>query len=214
MLKHCRHELFTHLWKGRTNHEGISDDPLIDFVKNISLEEASKWAWDFKIPAKPIMEYIAQVMCWRRLCMLDDAGDGFSCSDYWQKHILCLDPWYENWGAEATLGFENFGPKIHALLQVKLDGDKESEEWKEAYKLTWRLLSGSCMQKVTHGKGLTFTVNLGTLLDENEGTDTLPGTFGELMRYGAVHFRQTRDTLHTLEPEKPPVIVKKGVLEP
>ena len=134
MLKHSRHELFTHLWKGRTNHEGISDDPLIDFVKNISLEEASKWAWDFKIPAKTIMEYIAQVMCWRRLCMLDDAGDGFSCSDYWQKHILCLDPWYENWGAEATLGFENFGPKIHALLQVKLDEDKESEEWKEGTK--------------------------------------------------------------------------------
>ncbi|CAM1500821.1 Fc.00g099830.m01.CDS01 [Cosmosporella sp. VM-42] len=208
------HELFTYLWKDRTNHEGISSHPLMAFAKDLSFEDAADWSWDFKISFTTLVEYIAQVVCWRRLCMLEDAGDGFSPSDYWQQHILCMDASQENWGGEVTLGFDKVGPRMYDLFRVKLDADKDTEEYKDAYKLVWTLLTKSSLQKVTHGKGLTFTPHLGTLWDENEGTDCEPGTFGELLRYGAVNFRQKREKISKMEAIKCPVALKKGVLEP
>ncbi|UKZ75108.1 hypothetical protein TrVFT333_002780 [Trichoderma virens FT-333] len=98
------HQLFTHLWKDRNSYEDISEDPLIAFAKEIGVEQASeaKFIWDFKVSPLTVMEYIAQVICWQPLCMLEDAGDGYSCSDYWQTHIFCWDVLTENWGGEMT----------------------------------------------------------------------------------------------------------------
>jgi hypothetical protein len=139
--------------------------------------------------------------------------DTFSGCDYWMKHILCTNVTQENWGAETVLGFDRFGPRIFDLLQVKVDGDRKSKEWKEAYEVVWRILRKSSVQKVTRGKNLTHSIHLGTLWDENPRTDCLPGTFGELLRYGSVHFKQKREEVETLEPRRPKTTMKKGLLE-
>jgi hypothetical protein len=121
----------------------------------------------------------------------------------------------EDWPAEAIVGFS--GEKIFKLLTLSREtGDKDSEEYKEAENLVWNLLAQASMEKITHGKGLTKAVSLGILLDmpENEGKDRAPGTFAELLRYGAVHFRQKRDHIVTLEAKKAATTMKKGVLEP
>ncbi|KAF7347772.1 Capsule polysaccharide biosynthesis [Mycena venus] len=211
------HDLFTYLWKNHTNHEGLLDSPLVAFGAELSFDEsrASNFTWDFKVDAKTVMEYITQVICWTRLTMLEDAGDGFSCTDYWQKHVLCIDVLQENWGAEAVVGFANGGQGIFELLSMERNGDSSSEKYKQAEELVWRMLTRSSMQKITHGKGLTNTVALGVLWDmkENEGKDRQPGTFAELMRYGSVHFRQKRESIVTMEAEKPPKTMKKGLLE-
>lgn len=72
------------------------------------------------------------------------------------------------------------------------------------------------MQKITHGKGLTRTEALGVILDreENEGKDIEPGTFAELLRYGSVHFEQTREEINYVVAPKPEMVIKKGLLEP
>lgn len=72
------------------------------------------------------------------------------------------------------------------------------------------------MQKVGHGGNLTRTVSLGDLWDmpENESRDCAPGTFAELIRYGAVHFRQKRRGLATLKAKKPKTTMNKKLLEP
>jgi hypothetical protein len=72
------------------------------------------------------------------------------------------------------------------------------------------------MQKITHGKNLTKTPALGSIWDlpENEGKDVEPGTFVELLRHGAVNFRQTRDTLVYEQVDKPAMTIKKGLFEP
>lgn len=160
------------------------------------------------------MEYIAQVICWQRLCMLEDAGDGFSCSDYWQTHIFCWDVLSENWGGDLTVGFDNAGQKMYDLLSLKRDIDPNSKEYKKAYELVWRILTKSSLQKITHGKNLTHSVHLGTLWDENPGKDNEEGTFVELLRYGTVRFRQTRETIVRKEATKAKLLLKKGVLEP
>jgi hypothetical protein len=77
----------------------------------------------------------------------------------------------------------------------------------------WRVLRKSSVQKVTRGKNLTHSIHVGPLWDENPGTDCLPGTFGELLRYGSVHFRQKREEVVTLEPKRPKVTMTKGLLE-
>jgi hypothetical protein len=147
--------------------------------------------------------------------MLEDAGDGFSCTDYWQNHVLCIDV-MENWGAETVVGFASGGKGIFELLTMKRDDNTSSDQYKKAEEMVWRMLTRSSMQKITHGKGLTNTVALGVIWDmkENEGKDREPGTFAELLRYGSVHFRQKRERIVTMEAEKAPKTMKKGVLEP
>ena len=149
--------------------------------------------------------------------MLEDAGDGFSCSDYWQKHILCFDALSEDWPAEAILGFDH--EKIFDLLKMKVEGqgvDKTTAEYKQAEQLVWGMLGKGSMQKVTHGKGLTKAVSLGILLDQpdNTGKDQEPGTFFDLFRYGTVHFQQTRASIATMKALKAENTMKKGLLEP
>lgn len=149
--------------------------------------------------------------------MLEDAGDGFSCSDYWQKHILCFQVLKEDWPAEAIVGFHH--ERIFNLLKMKVDGegvDKTAEDYKQAEQLVWVMLGKGSMQKVTHGKGLTNSTSLGTLLDMSDvmGKGQEAGTFLELFRYGTVNFRQTRPSIATMKAEKSKLTMKKGVLEP
>ena len=143
--------------------------------------------------------------------MLEGNGttDTFSGSNYWMKHVLKTDVAQENWGAEAVLGFDNFGPRMFHLLQLKVDGNREIKRWKEAYEVVWRVLRKSSVQKVTRGKNLTHSIHLGSLWDESQGTGCLPGTFGELLRYGCVHFRQQRKEVVTIEPKRPKVTMEK-----
>ncbi|KAK7022302.1 capsule polysaccharide biosynthesis [Favolaschia claudopus] len=212
------HDLFTHLWKNHTNHQGLIENPLLAFGANLTFEEsrASNFNWDFKVDAKTVMEYISQVLCWTRLTMLEEAGDGFSCAEYWEKNVMCFDVLQESWGAESVVGFASGGQGMFNPLSMKVDGDKNAEEYKQAEKMVWRMLAGSSIQKITHGKGLTNNLALGAIWDmpENEGKDCARGTFAELLRYGTVHFRQTRGSVVKLEAKPAQQKMKKGVFEP
>lgn len=191
------------------------NSPLVSFVKdmNFDVSRASGFHWDFKVSAQTVFEYVLQVIAWQRLCRLEEPDGGFNGAEYWAKHILIWDVLTENWGGEALLGFVGSGEKLFALLGVALDSDPTSDEYKEAHELCWRLLTKSSLQKITHGKGLTDSVHLGLLWDENEGADCKPGTFAELLRYGAIHFRQTREQIDVRTAPPPPQLIKKGLLE-
>ncbi|KAK1909033.1 hypothetical protein P3342_011111 [Pyrenophora teres f. teres] len=94
---------------------------------------------------------------------------------------------------------------------MKVDPNEKSAEYKKAESLIWKMLAQSVLQKIIHGKGLTHSLHCGTLLDmsENEGKD------GELLRYGSVHFEQTREMEYIEAPVvKADVIIRKGLLEP
>ncbi|KAF2172781.1 hypothetical protein M409DRAFT_62477 [Zasmidium cellare ATCC 36951] len=208
------HDLFISFWQGRTDHKGIIANPLLEFATKLDFSDgqASDFHWDFKVDAQTVFEYISQVLAWVRLTMLEDAGDGFSCTDYWQHNVLVFNALQECWGAEATVGFN--GEKKYRLLSTRIDSDPSSEDHQEAEKLVWRLLTKSSLQKITHGKHLTNDTHLGILWDENEGKDVEPGTFAELLRYGATRFEQTRGDIVRMEATKPAVTMKKGVFEP
>lgn len=176
-----------------------------------SESQENDFNWNWKVPFVEVFEYISQVMAWIRVASLEEAGENFDGSEYWQKHVFGFDI-KEDWPAEQVVGFD--GEKIYAALSTKLDADSESEEHKLGYKLVWTMLARSCMQKVTHGKHLTHDVHLGVLWDENEGKDIERGTFAELLRYGTTHFEQTRECIKIKECKKGKSTMKKKLLEP
>lgn len=192
------------------------ENPLVSFGKEVKFEDsqAKNYHWEFKVEPRTVMEYIGQVLAWSRLCMLEDPNDGFNGADYYENKVLLFDSLSEDWGAEATIGF--LGQDLFNVLATKCDADPESKEYETAYKTIWRLLTRSSMQKITHGKNLTKGAALGILWDmeENEGKDTAPGTFAELLRYGSVHFEQEREEIQYVKALKPDHRIKKGLLEP
>ncbi|EEH21780.1 hypothetical protein PABG_03996 [Paracoccidioides brasiliensis Pb03] len=208
------HELFVHLWTNRTIHTGMSSHPLLAYARGMDYSGAFDNGYNFEFEVDPVIviDYITQVACWGRLCRLEDAGDGFSCADYAKDNILWFDCLNEDWPVETVVGFR--GQSAFDALATRLDADPESEEYKTAYKVVWRVLTHSSMEKVTHSKQLSKTPALGYLWDDNDGADCQPGTFAELLRYGSVHFEQTRESIVIVQTEKPEDTVKKGVLEP
>ena len=211
----ARHDLFIHLWKGRTNTNGIIENPLVSFGKEVKFEDsqARNFHWEFSVEPRTVMEYIGQVLSWLRLCMLEDPTDGFNGAEYYGNKVLLFDSLSEDWGAEEEIGFS--GQDLFNVLATKRDMDRESEEYRRAYKTIWKMLTQSSMQKITHGKYLIKGLALGSLLDlkENEGKDKEPGTFAELLRYGSVHFEQKREAIKYVKAEMPTYRIKKGLLE-
>ncbi|ORY01288.1 hypothetical protein BCR34DRAFT_575029 [Clohesyomyces aquaticus] len=212
------HELFMHFWKGQTDYSGIIQSPLISFVKDMKFEEsqARGFHWDFKVDEATVMGYIGQVMAWIRVAWLQEPNGGFDGVEYWANKVLLFDSLTEDWALEKYAGFE--GEHLLKVFKARTDADPESEEYKKAYEVIWRLLTKSSMQKVQHGKGLVHKPAGGALLDlkENENLDVEPGTFAELLRYGSVHFEQTRERIDYIKAERPApeAIIRKGLLEP
>lgn len=117
--------------------------------------------------------------------------------------------------AEGVVGYK--GEDLFKVFTTRLDADPESEEYKLAEKTTWRLLSESALQKITHGKNITYSIHCGALMDlpENEGKDQESGTFGELLRYGSVYLEQTRESMTYVDPVvvAPEFVIHKRLLE-
>ncbi|KZN87653.1 hypothetical protein EN45_062140 [Penicillium chrysogenum] len=210
------HELFVHVWKDKNSYKGMTENPLLSFAlkQDFSASVARGFKWEFIVDPLTVFEYITQVVAWQRLCLLEEAGDGFSCVDYAGENIMWFDVLEENWGFETIAGFT--GQEAFDVLATRLDADSESEEYKKAYKMAWHFLAQCSMQKITHGKHLTKTPALGLLwdLEGNEGKHDEEGTFAELLRYGTVHFRQTREGIRVVDVERPKETMRKGVLEP
>jgi hypothetical protein len=198
----------------------IADHPLVSFIKQIpeeALEAGENPGFDFKVPLIEVFEYAIQIVAWTRLTMLGpDPTDGFNPAEYWLKSVLPMDAFREAWQAEMILGFNVGGQSKLDALSLRLDADKDSEAYRAAHKVIWNILSESSMQKVSHGKGLSHSVQLGTMLDmpENADKDHGEGTFAELLRYGTLHFRQKRPSVNLMAISSQSEPIPKGHLEP
>lgn len=185
------------------------------FAREIDFEEAKQadFAWDWAVDPATVIEYVSQIGCWIRVASLEDVGDGFSGSDYWQTHVYTFSALREDQPAEHLVGFES--QKVLDLLTLRRDAVDDPRH-AEAEALVWDMLAAASMLKISHGVGLVKMPMLGVLLDrpENEGVDCAPGTFFELFRYGTVHSRQTRSDIFRVPAAKAEKTMKKGVLEP
>lgn len=182
--------------------------------------QAAKGAWEVHVPYKTVMEYITQLVCWQRVCMLEDVGDGFSGVDYWMEHVYLFDAVRETVGGDTMVGFDQ-QRMFHYLTMRRDDPTLDSvkrmaeHDYEPAKDLTWYLLTSASMLKISRGPGLTHHKGFGALLDEPENTDKHcdPSTFFGLLRFGSLHFKQKRDGLIAVKPCRPEVTPKKGLTE-
>ena len=246
-------DLILHLWKDRNNHKGVTHNALFGYLarmfppSNTHTTEPQTGAgehrqkptggmalFDWKISMQELLDYAMQMAAWNRVALLEDAGDGFSGSEYWTRHMLLLDFAPETGMPMKMLGAaHNGGGRMLDLLSMKRHGgeqtqgrnsseggkeeqqQQEADDRREAERVVWETLAHSSMWKISHVKGLTHKPQLGSLLDatENTGKDQAPGTFMELLRYGTVHFRQKRQTPCLREAPCPEFTLKTGLLE-
>ncbi|KAF2966452.1 hypothetical protein GQX73_g7128 [Xylaria multiplex] len=217
------HEIFMHVWEGRSNPDGLAQHPLIEPIAPYFLDMVKSRMIDgmgLKASLDKLVEYGLQMVCWLRLCMLEDAGDGFSGADYWVKNVVWIDcprelirPFHDE-STDTPAFWRN--QEIFDQLATKRDEATDSVEYKAAEAMVWKQLTESSMLKIGTIKGMVSWVSLSTLwnMPENLGKDCAPGTFGELLRRVPLHFRQTRKGIVTREVTRAPVTFKKGVLEP
>ncbi|GES61714.1 hypothetical protein ATEIFO6365_0001026000 [Aspergillus terreus] len=153
-----------------------------------------------------------RVIAWRHPCMSENAGDGSSSVGYAQNDVLWFDGLSENWGFEREVGFR--GEEGFNALATRLYAVPESEVYKRVYRMLWRLLSQSRMQKITLGRPSPRRQLRGfSNMEANNGKDIEPGTFADLLRYGT-HFPQKGDQIRNVKSEKPADTLRTGLLEP
>lgn len=208
------HEIFVEVWKGRRDFQGIISHPLLQICMDYDFSDprAAEFKWAVSVNNSIIFEYAAQVLCFLRLTLIEGSeADGFNGAEYWKSKIFLYDCLQECFAAERATEFS--GERIYQALSTRLDADPLSTEFKLAYDMTWELLANSSMMKVTRGSGLSVGMHLGAIWDQDIDADIRPGTFAELLRYGSIHFRQTREMVSQMEARAPVKTFAKGPLE-
>ena len=135
-----------------------------------------------------MFEYIAQIRAWNVIALIEEPqAGGLNGLKYFNEHVMPFDALTEDWPAEPMIGWR--GQDYFDLITTRLDTDPNSEEYKRAHDVVWKVLTTASMQKITRGGGLGPD-HFGTLLDNWKVDPEAPMTFFDLLRYGSVHFEQ------------------------
>lgn len=211
------------IWEGHTNSNGLAKHPLLapavpSWMQQF--EEHIQGGMGLAVEVDKVIEYAAQMVCWQRVFMLEDAGDGFSGADYWPKNILwikcnqeILRAFYKP-GSEVP-DFQNSRLRFEQFC-LKVDGPKDTKEYQAAEEMVWTVLADSSMLKIGTIKGMVDWVSLSSLWNSPEGLgkDAEPGTFADLLRRVPLQYRQRRRDIRAFEGKRYHTTFKKGHLEP
>ncbi|KAF5677344.1 capsule polysaccharide biosynthesis protein [Fusarium heterosporum] len=189
------HEGYLKLWEGRTSADDFHKHPLI---QEIGLAEGLANPED-ENQVKLMTDYVAQMVIGDRTKNLLDVNDGWNGREFWEKKVYQVE------------GIQN---GILGALRTNLDGQKQAdyfttrldepdlEKRAAAEEFIIEMLEKSVMYKVWHNS-MGDNPALGDLVKKKglEDITHRPGTFGELYRYGTVHWESAR-VIERLEPKK------------
>jgi hypothetical protein len=208
-------QVFLHLWQDRDYSSGLHGHPLIAHLPLLQISAPS-------IPASAdwghFTDYLAQVQAFERVRLNKEPGiDGFDGPDYFRKHFFLLDARTEMFLGQAFDG----GDRVRRLLSLQRREPPDDEDQEAACRFVYDVLAKSSCCKFSKGTG---RLGLPTLVADYWGRpefandDSQPGTWGEYLRYGSVHFRQTRQSGRLLTPLHIPKetaqITRAGTFEP
>lgn len=213
------HDIYMELWKdGRTEQTGLHKHPLLTHLpilyaptNHLNLPGA------LKIGPEDFTDYLGHFQCFERLRKLVDPVDGFDGPRYHREKIFMLPAMTETWKFQLLTAWN--GKKQFELLSTKKDIKDDSEKtelYDEANSFVLDLLANTSTMKLSHGPPGALDSFLADIWDhkENHDKDIEPGTFAAFLRYGSVHFHQTR----LLHPTPVPLSTEKSfrisVLQP
>lgn len=188
------HSSYKSLWAGRTNAEGFSDLPL---VQEIGMAEGLA-DWDFKDKLKHMSDYVAQMLLGDRTKNLLDISTGWNGREFWETKVFMVEGIAN--GVLAAIRTNGDGYRQAELFTTALD-EPDAAKRQAAEGFVVEMLEKSHMYKVYHNSSGGRPA-LGDVIKKPEfrDADHRPGTFGELYRYGTVHWEPTRE-VERLEPQ-------------
>lgn len=163
-----------------------------------------------------VVDYSMQMWCWSQLACTRDPDEGFDGVDYWTRKTLLFPRVAEAHRGEQILNWD--GRRFHELLCLSRDEQtrlQRPHDWKAAHDLTWSILADSAIVKIFKAGTFFTSVTLGLVMEypENAGMDDIPGTWWELLRYGGLHFEQTREDMEYIPGPMPDRIIENFVFE-
>jgi hypothetical protein len=198
--KHCEfiknwHNGYKELWKGRTNVDGFHKHPLI---QEIGLAEAMRDP-EHEDQIYWMTDYVSQMVLGDRTRNLVDVKTGWNGREFWEDKVFMVEG-IQN-GILGALKTNLCGQKQADLFATRLD-EPDLAKRAEAEEFVIEMLEKSHMYKVYHNS-MVGNPALGDLIKKKENHDVTfrPGTFGELYRYGTVHWEATRK-VERLEPQR------------
>lgn len=123
----------------------------------------------------------------------------------------------EDWRGESLTSFVGFGERAFEALTLPYCGTQGAEPGSEKYeKVEFFDMGDACccvdVESATCARIEAFgAVGDAVDLPENEGMDAMPGTLGELFRYGTVYLRQRREWIERMVTPRLSRTWKKGV---
>ncbi|KAK5988871.1 Glycosyltransferase afumC [Cladobotryum mycophilum] len=181
------HNAYLSLWEGgKTNCNGFHRHPIFDNIPKYVSKDPVFNSVDFK-------DFSAHITCGWVTRQIVDAETGFNGQDYWSNHVFLLDLLDEAMLLPHLTN--NKGKYQFELLSAKRTGEGavKDELWHAAEDIVHKLLTSSAMMKISHGSEGMFEA-LANFWDKEEHADAdhEPGTFAAYLRYGSVHYDQTR----------------------
>ncbi|KAF5004123.1 hypothetical protein FDECE_9337 [Fusarium decemcellulare] len=189
------HNGYKELWKGRTNVDGFHENPII---QDIGLAEGMA-DWDMKDQVKEMSDYVAQMLIGDRTRNLFDVSTDWNGREFFENKVFMVEG--INNGILAAIKTNFDGYKQIELLTTRLD-EPDLKKRQEAEAFIVDMLENSHMWKAYHNSAGESPA-LGDLVKKKEFMDVKhrPGTFGELYRYGTLHWESTRG-VEKLEAQK------------
>ncbi|KAJ8119810.1 hypothetical protein ONZ43_g3323 [Nemania bipapillata] len=181
------HSSYKELWRAHTNCTGFHKLPL---VQDIGIAEGMA-DWEFKDKIFEMSDYVAQMLLGDRTKNLLDVSTGWSGREFWENKVFMVEGIFN--GILGAIRTEYDGRKQAELFTTPLDEpDENKRQAAEAFIV--EMLEKSHMYKVYHNSAGGLPA-LGDLVKKDgfKDADHRPGTFGELYRYGTVHWESTRE---------------------
>ncbi|KAI0889641.1 uncharacterized protein GGS22DRAFT_176903 [Annulohypoxylon maeteangense] len=198
--KHCLfikhwHAGYQALWTNRTNASGMHTEPL---MREIGLAEGMA-DWRFGDRVREMSDYVAHMLMGDRTRKLVDVETGWDGREFYERKVFHVEG-IEN-GILGAIKTDYDGYKQAALFGTRLD-EADVGKRKEAEEFVVEMLERSHMYKVYHNSA-GGTPALGDLVkrDGFRDVDHRPGTFGEMYRYGTVHWESMREVERMLPEE-------------
>ena len=208
------HDIYLSLWKHETtNSVGFHKLPLLSHVRPIEVPKDRPIDDIEKItPLEEMLDYLAHFLCFERLRCLSDPSDGFNGCDYFHEKVFLLPAMSELFGLQPRTGWD--GREQLKLLQIPLDGPQD-EMWQTAMDYAKDAFANQTAMKASRGPKNPKMECLAELWDmpEYRDADYREGTFAAWLRYGSVHYAQTRKVESVKLPRTEEVLALK-LLEP
>ncbi|KAH8674267.1 glycosyltransferase [Xylariales sp. PMI_506] len=210
------HDIFLSLWKGATNSHDFHKHPLINHLPLLYPPFDKINCPVLNVSAEQFTDYLTHFMCFERLRKLVDPEAGFNGPEYYANKMLLTPALQETWYHEQVTGFD--GKRQFEMLTSKRSGDGvvKDETWQAAEDFVNATLANSSTMKLSHGHpdGLESCLAGFWDMKEHEDKDNVEGTFAAYLRYGSVHFDQTRELVPLKYELVTEGVLTCGILEP